>query len=339
MGRALTLSVVLLALLPAPTVADIIYVHPGGAGDHTTIPEGLANATIDDTVLVAAGTYTASGTGWPIALHSESPTIVSEDGAAATVLRSGTPFRTTAGDHACRVRIVGFTITETPSPLARGDDSWGQFLFTDNVVDGNSNGLDASVSNGLIARNLIRDNGELGIYTYHFWGIIEDNEICGHVDGILGECCEEPTVRRNYIHHNTGTGSAPGFVAHQTENLVEHNGTGLYVGPDGEAQYNIIRYNEYGVRFNAVPTVPFHWNDIHDNTLYNLKVEACYGELDATMNWWGTTDPEEIAAGIWDCHDDPNIDCCVLFDPFCHAPGCGNPVKPSSWGAIKAMYR
>jgi len=80
MGRMLTLSAVLLALLPAPLLAHMIYVHPGGAGDCSTIPEGVANATIDDTVLVAAGTYVASGAGWPIALLFESPTIMSEDG-------------------------------------------------------------------------------------------------------------------------------------------------------------------------------------------------------------------------------------------------------------------
>jgi hypothetical protein len=264
---------------------------------------------------------------------------VSEDGAEATVIRWGSPFQTMLGDYECRVRIVGFTITEAATPLCRSGDDGAWFLFTDNIVVDNYAGLDASQGNGLIARNLICNNGERGIYTFHYWGIIEDNEICGHDRGIIGACCESPIVRRNYIHHNTVTGSAPGFDARQTENVVEHNGTGIYVGPGGEAQYNIVRYNEYGIRFNASATTPLHFNDLHDNTLYNLKVEGCYGELDATMNWWGTTDPAEIAAGIWDCYDDPNIDCCVLFEPFCHAPGCSNPVESTTWGAIKAMYR
>jgi hypothetical protein len=266
--------------------------------------------------------------------------IMSEDGAAATTLRAGTPFRTTPGDHECRIRIAGFTITQTPSPLARGEDSWGRFHFTDNVVDDNGSGLDASESNGLIARNLIRDNGAEGIYTFHFWGIIEDNEICGHARGIIGACCEEPTVRRNHIHHNTVTGSAPGIEAHQTENLVEYNATGLYVGYSGEAQYNIIRYNEIGLRFNGANHIPVHWNDFYGNTLYNLKIDDLWGDLDATMNWWGTTDPDEIAESIWDCEDDPNITSCVLFDPWCVVPGCEPvAVEASSWGTIKAIFR
>lgn len=340
MGRMLTLCVVLLTLLYSPLLADIIYVHPGGAGDYSTIPEGVTNATVDDTVLVAAGTYTTSGNGWPIVLHSQSPTIMSEDGAAATTLRGGTPFQTLLNDYDCRVRIIGFTITQTPAPLGRGTDSGARFLFTDNVVEDNGAGLDASSGAGLIARNLICNNGERGIYTFHYFGIIEDNEICAHARGIIGACCENPTVRRNYIHHNTVTGSAPGIDAHQTENLVEHNATGLYVGYSGEAQYNIVRYNEIGIRFNGSNTVPLHGNDIHDNSLYNLKIDDCWGTLDATMNWWGTTDPDEIAAGIWDCEDDPGLTCCVLFDPWCEVPGCEwIAVEPRSWGAIKAMFR
>jgi hypothetical protein len=339
--RMRMLWVVLLALLTTPLYAEIIYVHPGGSGDYSTLPEGVANATIDDTVLVAAGLYSVSCSGWPIVLHSASPTIMSEDGAEATVIRWGAPFETMSGDYECRVRIVGFTIRETATPLCRSGEDYARFLFTDNVIIDNYQGLDASQGNGLIARNLISNNGERGIYTYHYWGVIEDNEVCGHVRGIVGACCESPTVRRNHIHHNTVTGSAPGIDAHQIENLVEHNGTGLYVGYGGEAQSNIVRYNEIGVRFNGTGTIPFHGNDLYENTLYNLKLDDCWGgPLDATMNWWGTTDPEEIAASIWDAEDDPDIGCYVAFGPWCPAPGCDPvAVDPASWGAIKAMYR
>ncbi len=340
MGRLLALSVALLVLLPCTVVADIIYVHPGGAGDYTTVPEGVANATVDDTVLVAAGTYTASGSGWPIVLHSASPTIMSEDGADATTIRGGTPFRTMPSDWECRVRIIGFTITQTPTPISRGAESGGTFHITDNVIDDNSDGLDVSIGNGLVARNLIRNNGARGIYTYHYWGIIEDNEICEHVRGIIGACCEEPIVRRNYIHHNTTTGAAPGFYLDITENLFEYNGTGVYGGMGGLIKDNIIRYNEIGVFLDAYGDIPVHCNDLHGNTAYNLKIGYGSGSLDATMNWWGTTDPDAIAATIWDCDDDPGIGCCVLFDPWCVTPGCeACPVEPLSWGGIKAMYR
>jgi hypothetical protein len=336
----LLLPLAVLVLFALPLHGDIIYVDPDGGGDYTTIPVGVANATVDDTVLVAAGTYTASGSGWPIVLHSASPTIMSEDGAAATTLSGGTPFQTMPNDYECRVRIIGFSITDTPTPIARGETDAAWFHFTDNVVEGNGSGLNAMNGAGLIARNLVSDNGERGIYTYHFWGTIEDNEVCGHERGIAGACCENPTVRRNHVHHNTVVGSIPGMYAVQIDNLIEYNGFGVFVGPGGEVQHNVIRYNETGVRFSGYETIPFHGNDLYGNTLYNFEIWNCLeGPVDATMNWWGTTDPDEIAAGIWDAEDDPGLGCHVVFEPFCLAPGCATPVESMSWGAIKAMYR
>ncbi len=47
----------------------------------------------------------------------------------------------------------------------------------------------------------------------------------------------------------------------------------------------------------------------------------------------------EIAAGIYDCGDNPGT-ACVNFEPFCVAPGCQPvAVEAKSWGMIKAMYR
>ena len=63
-------------------------------------------------------------------------------------------------------------------------------------------------------------------------------------------------------------------------------------------------------------------------------------DYDATMNWWGTTDPDLIAEHIWDCNDDPGLGVCILFDPFCKNPNCEPTlVEPVTWGAIKLLYR
>ena len=57
---------------------------------------------------------------------------------------------------------------------------------------------------------------------------------------------------------------------------------------------------------------------------------------DFTNNYWGTTDPDSIAALIWDSNDDPEIHSTVLFEPF-----AGGPVstEEKSFGSIKAMFR
>lgn len=88
MERTLTLCIALLALLPTTLLDGIIYVDPDGGGDVLSIPEGVWNAGLEDTVLVAAGTYEVSLGSWPITLHTGSPTIMSETGAAAATGRT-----------------------------------------------------------------------------------------------------------------------------------------------------------------------------------------------------------------------------------------------------------
>lgn len=346
MARLLSFVVVLILIAP-PLHAGIIYVDPGGGGDVLSIPEGVWNGGIDDTVLVAAGTYEVSPDTWPIALHGGSPTIMSESGAAATVIQGdGTtsPFRVAAHTGDSRIRIVGFTIRETPAPILNQTAVTAEMLFTDNVVEDNATGVDVRQSVGLVARNVIHRNGEYGLSIYHFDGVIESNEICGNGAGIRGVCCEEPAIRHNHIHHNAGYGIKTGFTGNITYNLIEHNGAeGIRCQCTGVMEHNVIRENAVGIHAESWAMCSLHENDICGNTSFNLRCSTGFTqftEWDATMNWWGTTDPDEIATGIRDCEDDPGILCRVLFDPWCETPGCGvTPVEPSSWGTIKSMFR
>jgi hypothetical protein len=75
----------------------------------------------------------------------------------------------------------------------------------------------------------------------------------------------------------------------------------------------------------------------------NVKVRTyCDSRVDinAKMNWWGTTDPAEIEAKIIDCHDDGAIPGCVDYEPWCLDEDCTqSPVLPLSWGRVKSLYR
>ncbi len=272
---------------------------------------------------------------------------MSESGAAATVIQGdGTtsPFTVSAHTGDARIRIIGFTIRDTPTPVLNQTAVTAEVLFTDNVVEDNATGVNVGQSRGLVARNTIHRNGEYALSIYHFDGVIESNEICGNAAGIRGVCCEEPQIRHNHIHHNAGYGIRTGFTGNITFNLIENNGTeGILCQCTGAMEHNIIRGNAVGVFAQSWAMCSLHANDICSNTSFNLQCSTGFTqftEWDATMNWWGTTDPDEIAAGIWDCEDDPDIWCHVLFDPWCATPGCDvTPIEPSSWGTIKAMFR
>ncbi len=58
--------------------------------------------------------------------------------------------------------------------------------------------------------------------------------------------------------------------------------------------------------------------------------------IDATGNWWGTDVATEIAAGILDLDDDPELNYRIDFAPFLGGPV---PAKSSSLGGVKALFR
>ena len=58
--------------------------------------------------------------------------------------------------------------------------------------------------------------------------------------------------------------------------------------------------------------------------------------LDFTNNYWGTSEPDSIAAWIKDGIDDPGTHAIIDFEPFSTVP---LPTEKKSMGDIKAMFR
>ncbi len=80
-------------------------------------------------------------------------------------------------------------------------------------------------------------------------------------------------------------------------------------------------------------------NDIIRGSGYAVALENYTQEvfnIDLTDNYWGTTDPEEIAAGILDGHTDSSIHAYVIFDPYC---GSSVPAENISLDGLKALFR
>lgn len=349
MRRLLWMTSVLIALISGPAGALTVTVDWTGAGDYLTLPEAMAHTGPADTVLIAPGVYAVGGAGWPIVLNALSPDIVGRDGAEATVLQgtgSETAFKINATVRTARRRMRGLTFRNLAHVIYK--PSWyegGPLVFTDNVVEYCTGGLDASScwsTSALVARNVIRYSGRMLLYTTS--GIIEYNEISHCSGGMVAHYDDLPTIRYNHIHHS-GTGIVTGSSCNIQNNLIEDNdGRGILLDTGGLVQGNIIRRNGTGIYVAGVlPTAQVRYNDIYDNGR-NLSFTSVYDldpwQLNASPNWWGTTDPVEIAATIWDCHDNYYIAVCVVFEPWCTAPGCGvSAVEPISWGAIKAVFR
>lgn len=81
---------------------------------------------------------------------------------------------------------------------------------------------------------------------------------------------------------------------------------------------------------------------IYDNNLpnqYGLSIRISGAgpapTIDATGNYWGTSNPEEINEMIHDAQDDPALFTEVIFTPFSDIVG----TESVSWSDVKAMFR
>ena len=55
----------------------------------------------------------------------------------------------------------------------------------------------------------------------------------------------------------------------------------------------------------------------NDSSLVHLKDQP--QDIQAQDNWWGTVDPSQISAQVWDGNDDSRLGT-VLLDPILTAP-------------------
>ncbi len=121
-----------------------------------------------------------------------------------------------------------------------------------------------------------------------------------------------PTIQRNLISNSYGYGGGAGYG---------QAGIFIYRGASPIIKENTITKNANGISLiegNSNPTIVN--NNIEDNTNYNLYMNlGIQVDIEATNNWWGTTDTAEIDRKIWDYKDDFTLGT-VNFVPFLTAP-------------------
>jgi len=154
-----------------------------------------------------------------------------------------------------------------------------------------------------------------GIYTFYSTGLISNNTISGFQQGL-------------YLHSDYGTliegnlilGNSKGVVTnvHQdpttpiiANNTVTYNGDG----------FSLIR------SFSAATNPVIVNNNIYGNINYNINL-GIPDTINATYNWWGTTDTQAINQSIYDFKNDFNLGM-VEFVPFLTAPNPAAPIIPT----------
>jgi hypothetical protein len=179
------------------------------------------------------------------------------------------------------------------------------------------NALDIDIHGGsspLISNNVLEGGDESG-HGINARGqpvTIYNNTISNCGTGIIGS---QVTVERNIIKNNhVGVDT---FFSNPliSGNVIQNNEKGISGG--GIIRNNSIANNVIAIE-NSVASPEIKYNNIvgsSDKSVYMIKNWG----IDATYNWWGTTDVNAIEQSIHDVEDDFAVGK-VTFEPFLTEP-------------------
>ena len=178
--------------------------------------------------------------------------------------------------------------------------------------DWNGIRIDSDATNVVIDHAVIEYATNGVFFNTNSTGTVRDSLVRHHSIGVYFSTASTGTLTRNLIQDNTqGILVREQATPHITDgNEITANVHGLYAQGNEDAAQNP----------NPIVTS----NSFHDNSGYHYRTNR-FGApatttLDATGNWWGTTDPIAIAAKIYDYHDNPSASPTVDFSGYLDEP-------------------
>lgn len=155
----------------------------------------------------------------------------------------------------------------------------------------------------ITGNKIVGNNNESGI---HVWLVITSVSI---VDNQISNCT---------IGIWSGAGSVAGDVS-ILRNVIFNNDEGLHLYYTATVKENTIAQNRIGVRVSQIAA--FNQNNLQNNSELNMENMPAF-DIDATNNWWGTTDMQSISQTIVSTYAQ------VFFVPFLSEPNTDAPEIP-----------
>jgi hypothetical protein len=187
----------------------------------------------------------------------------------------------------------------------------GSPVISNNVIAISNSEDDIAIYDGspAITSNVIT-GGLYGIYTAGELATIMNNNISNCYSGVYS--VGQSIIEENIITNNTNDG----IVTNQTGSTIQYN-TLAYntcgVSGDGDIVNNTIAYNVYGL-YGQTGLSTINYNNIVSNN-QNVHLTQNGANVEAILNWWGTTDVSTINQTISDYKDYSNLGT-VTFTPF-----------------------
>jgi len=237
------------------------------------------------------------------------------------------------GNNYMQVNGTLRAIGSASDPIYFNDGGTPAIRFTNSSSDWNETTASGCIiENAVISRSEIQsDNASVRISnstfncrisTFGGSSLISNNIFKGG-DGIVLYDSNE-TISGNVFSDTSqaiyvgGTNCAPLIE----KNLIVNNRYGIIVPSSSGAFSPVIRNNTIANNTDAIciagggnPTPTIMHNNIYGSSGYNFRLTEITNNIDATQNWWGTTDEQAISQSILDFKKDFNLGN-VTFVPF-----------------------
>ena len=316
-------------------VARSWNVQNADTGDNfNSIQAAIDNASENDTIIVHPGTYVeAVRVDRSITLQGEPGAIIRPDNTTPTHDGDRRGGIYVAGVD--NVTIDGFEIDGTGGTVHYGIYPFNSnnTIVKNNVVHDITNeigapgydvaglgiiyfGWEQGIDNATIENNTVYNTGRMGIFVggctpSDVWLLSENNVIrnntvhhawqgpTGDYDGgaVQIDGAKNCTIEGNAIH-DTGLSRDGIFIEGSASSTPNHIvGNDVYGNDVGIKIWSDVEFVDYGNNVAGAPDV--HFNNIYNNTsgLRNVDTDPAF-LVDATLNWWGTTDGSEIATMV-----------------------------------------
>ena len=202
-----------------------------------------------------------------------------------------------------------------------------------NVVGGNPSILDNTINlfdsgitadGGTIMNNHIKEGGFTCPITLSGDALFTGNVIDGGWDAVTltGQVIFTGNTVMNVADIAV---SAPSSLKIQ-QNYVANSKIGISGG--GSIEGNTVTGNKIGIQCASSASTTVHQNNIYNNTQHNVALTGALN-IDASNNWWGTSDIQAINQTIYDAKDDFNLGT-ATFVPILTSPSSEAPTAPGS---------
>ncbi|MEM2130046.1 MAG: right-handed parallel beta-helix repeat-containing protein [Candidatus Bathyarchaeia archaeon] len=195
-------------------------------------------------------------------------------------------------------------------------------------------GCDSKIERNIVTNN----NGSVSQYITKYIGygiVIGDipaNGYYGYRVGVGNVVILNNTIGSNIV----GIGGYTGGSATIEFNLIIDNTIGIDTGSEVSIKNNTVSHNSIAIALTSCPSAIINYNNIQDYSRKSVNLTYTSSNIDATYNWWGTTDAQAINQTIYDFKSDFNLGK-VDFIPYLATPNLAAPTTPtfSVWASAE----